>query len=167
MFPSCAGSFRGLKTFQAVLKVDKGIDISENRLRQILRKEPSYLIHQLKPFKIKRRAAITHNYGELCQADIAYVFESDVTKEKYFLLLVDVYSNKIFVEVLHNKESVTVAKAFERIFKRFGAPIYELQTDKEFASRECKKLFKKYQILFRTKRGINKSSFAESAIFRF
>jgi len=62
------GSFRGLKTFQAVLKTDKGINISQKKLYQILQKDPNYLIHQLKPFKTKTRSAITHNYGELVQA---------------------------------------------------------------------------------------------------
>jgi len=64
---SFPGSFRGLHTLQAVLKTDKGIDISTNKLFKILQKEPTYLIHQIKPFKIKRRSAITHNYGELVQ----------------------------------------------------------------------------------------------------
>lgn len=165
---SFPGSFRGVKTFQAVLKSDKNIDVSEKELFKILKDEPIYLMHQLKPFKTKRRHYITHNYGELCQADIAYMFEDDPTKAKYFLLLVDVFSTKIFVEILHNKESETVSKALLSIFKRFGSPIYELQTDKgkEFTGRPCKNLFKNYHILFRTKRGLNKASVAESAIFR-
>jgi len=163
------GSFRGIKTFQAVLQSDKGIHISENKLRQILQKEPTYLMHQLKPFKTKRRSTITHNYGELVQADVAYMFsESENLKPSYFLLLIDVYSNKIFVEVLKDKEGTTIAKALEEIFKQFGAPIYEIQTDKgsEFTGKACKALFQKLKIIFRVKRGLNKASFAEAAIFR-
>jgi len=96
------------------------------------------------------------------------MFEDDPTKAKYFLLLIDVYSNKIFVEVLLNKDAPTVAAALEKIFTRFGAPIYVFQTDQgsEFQNRLCQKLYKKLRIVFRTKRGLNKSSFAESAIFR-
>lgn len=127
---SFPGSFRGIKTFQAVLKSDKGIDVSEQSLRRILQKEPIYLIHQLKPFKIKRRSTITHNYGEIVQADVAFMFGESENKQSYFLTLVDVFSGKVFVEVLQNKESQSVAQALEDIFKRFGAPIYELQTDK-------------------------------------
>lgn len=162
------GSFRGIKTFQAVLKTDKNINVSQNKLFQILRKEPLYLIHQLKPFKWKTRKTITHNYGELVQADVAHMFEDESTKAKYFLLLIDVFSNKIFVEILKNKESASVAKALQNIFTRFGSPIYEIQTDKgkEFTGSPCKALFKTYNILFRTKRGLSKASFAESAIFR-
>lgn len=165
---SFPGSFRGLKTFQAVLKTDKNIDITENKLLKILRKEPLYLIHQIKPIKKKSRNVTTHNYGEIVQADLAYMFEDDLTRSKYFLLLVDVYSQKIFVEVLSNKESETVASALEKIFKRFGAPIYSLQTDKgkEFTNQKCKALYKKLHIHFTTKRGLSKASFAEAAIFR-
>ncbi|MBM3938031.1 MAG: transposase family protein [Sphingomonadales bacterium] len=124
---SFPASFRGIKTFRAVLQSDKGISVSENKLRQILQKEPTYLIHQLKPFKTKRRATITHNYGELVQADISYMLGESDSAHNYFLLLIDVYSNKIFVEILRNKDGSTVAKALEEIFKRFGAPIYEIQ----------------------------------------
>jgi len=94
--------------------------------------------------------------------------ENEPRKEKYFLLLIDVYSNKIFVEILKNKEGFTVANALERIFKQFGSPIYEIQTDKgsDFVNRHCKALFKKFNIVFRAKRGLRKASFAESAIFR-
>lgn len=165
---SFPGSFRGLKTFQAVLKTDKNIDISEKKLLQIFRKEPLYLIHQIKPRKKETRPVITHNYGEIVQADLAYMFEDVPTKSKYFLLLVDVYSQKIFVEIIDNKESQTVASALENIFKRFGAPIYQLQTDrgKEFTGRPCKVLYEKLHIRFSTKRGLSKASFAEAAIFR-
>jgi len=41
-----SGSFRGVRTFQACLKTDKNIDISENRLYTILKKEPLFLTHQ-------------------------------------------------------------------------------------------------------------------------
>lgn len=122
------GAYRGIKTFQAVLKTDKGISISQKKLYEILQKQKTYLTHQVKPFRTKYRSAITHNYGEVVQADIAYMFEDGPKSEKYFLLLIDVYSNKIFVEVIPNKDSKTVATALENIFRRFGAPIYEIQT---------------------------------------
>ena len=41
-----SGSFRGIKTFQACLKTDKNIDISEHRLYSILKQEPLFLTHQ-------------------------------------------------------------------------------------------------------------------------
>jgi len=46
--PSFAGSFRGVRTFQILLKTDLNLDISENRLYQILRNDSLFLIHQVK-----------------------------------------------------------------------------------------------------------------------
>lgn len=162
------GSFRGIKTFQALLKLDKNIDISEKDLLRILKKEPFYLIHQLKPTRFKTRPYITHNYGELIQADIAYMFSDTPDQFKYFLLVIDVFSAKLFVEVLKNKDAKSVSNALENIFKRFGAPIFEIQTDKgtEFKNSYTNKLFKKLSIIHRTKRGLRKASLVESGIFR-
>jgi len=151
-----------------LLKSEKGINISERRLFQILKKEPFYLIHQVKPVRTKTRPYITHQYGQIVQADLAYM-HSDSNEYKYFLLLIDVYSSKLFVEVLKNKESKTVANGLENIFKRFGSEIFQIQTDKgaEFTSKPTKALFKKLKILHTTKRGLRKASIVESAIFRY
>ncbi|MBM3939083.1 MAG: transposase family protein, partial [Sphingomonadales bacterium] len=161
-------SFRGVKTFQAVLKTDRNIDVPEKRLKEVLRQDPIFLIHQIKPQTFDRRKYVTHNYGELVQADLAYMFPDSDTKEKYFVLVIDVYSSKIFVEIVKSKESKDVAGALLKIFKEFKAPIYEIQTDsgQEFKGKACQDLFKKFKVLFRTKRPPNKANFAEAAIFR-
>jgi len=162
------GSFRGVKTFQALLKSDLNIDISEKKLYNILKKDQIFLIHQIKSSTFKRRSYITHHYGEIVQADVAFMFPDSESPFKYFLLLIDVYSNKVFVEPLKNKDSETVSISLKKIFKQFGSPIYKLETDKgtEFTGKQCKALFKELHIFFKTKRGLHKASFAESAIKR-
>ena len=80
---SFPGSFRGVKTFQALLKTDKNIDISEKQLYEILKKEPNFLIHQVKPFKPSYRSYVTHNYGELIQSDKGKEFVNKSTKELF------------------------------------------------------------------------------------
>ena len=59
--PDFEGSFRGLKTFQSVLKLNLNIDVSTKRLHKIFSEEPIYLIHQKRP-KIIRRHYYLHNY---------------------------------------------------------------------------------------------------------
>lgn len=44
--PTFSGSYRGIKTFQILLKTDKNIDVSENRLYKVIKKDPIFLIHQ-------------------------------------------------------------------------------------------------------------------------
>jgi hypothetical protein len=68
--PLFSGSFRGVKTFQTCLKLEKNIDISERRLYKILKKEPVFLIHQRSPTNLKRRHLSLNNYGELVFGDI-------------------------------------------------------------------------------------------------
>ena len=161
--PNFSGSYRGIKTFQTLLKTDLNIDISENDLYKIIKNDPIFIIHQRPHRKIERRSYDLNNYGELVQADIAYMFNYE--NYIYFLLLVDCFSSKIFAVPLKARDSVTVARAFSQIFAKFNATIYEIQTDrgKEFLG-PCKKLFQEKNILFRTKLGKNKANFAENAI---
>lgn len=125
--PEFSGSYRGIKTLQLLLRTDKNIEISEHRLYKILRTDPTYLIHQKVSRNFPRRHVMVSSYGELVQADLAVMFE--YLNYKYFLLLVDVFSSKVFVRPLKSKDSKTVAMALEDIFNEFGAKIYKLETD--------------------------------------
>jgi hypothetical protein len=161
--PTFSGSYRGIRTFQLLLKTDLNIDVSQKKLYELLRNDPIFLIHQKPIRKFDRRAYDVNNYGELVQADIAYMFQYN--DYKYFLIAVDCFSSKTFTVSLKSKDSKSVAKAFEEIFRQFNAPIYEIQTDrgKEFQG-ECKKLFAAKNILYSEKFGKNKANFAENGI---
>ena len=161
--PTFNGSYRGIKTFQTLLKTDLNIDVSEKHLYSLLKTDPIFLIHQKPQRTIERRSYDLNNYGELVQADIAQMYNYEGFK--YFLLLVDCFSFKIFTVALKNKNSSTVAEAFKNIFQKFNSKIYELQTDrgKEFLG-DCQKLFLSEKILYKTKLGKNKANFAEHSI---
>jgi hypothetical protein len=161
--PNFTGSYRGIKTFQILLKTDLNIDVSQDRLYKVLKQDPIFLIHQTPHRKFQRRKYDVQNYGELVQADIAYMFEYD--SYKYFLLLIDCFSSKVFTYPLKLRDSKTVAKAFEELLTQFKSQIYEIQTDrgKEFQG-ACKELFRKKKILYRQKFGKNKANFAENGI---
>jgi hypothetical protein len=157
---------RGIRTFQAFLKTDMKIDIPEKRLYNILKNDAIYLLHLQPKRKFTRRKYDVRFYGELVQADIAYMFKwEDV---QYFILLIDCFSKKIFAEPLKNKSSEFVSQALKKIFNEFGAPITEIQTDrgKEFLGKSCQDLFKQQHIVYRSKFGQNKANFAENAIGR-
>ena len=161
--PNFTGSYRGIRTFQILLKTDLDIDVSQKRLYSVLKKDSTFLIHQKPHRNFERRSYDIHNYGELVQADIAYMF--DYSGYKYFLLAVDCYSSKVFTVPLKSKDSKVVADAFNQILSEFKGTIYEIQTDrgKEFLG-PCKKLFKENHILYQTKFGKNKANFAENYI---
>jgi hypothetical protein len=102
-------------------------------------------------------------YGEVCQSDLAYMFPWN--KFLYFLLLVDCFSLKLFVKPLQSKTSAAVKDAFKEIITEFKAKIHVLQTDKGGEFVGCRKFFKEKKIVFRTKTGNNKASYAENFIF--
>ena len=160
--PNFSGSYRGIKTFQILLKTDLNIDVSQKKLYSVLKKDKNYIMHQKPVRNFERRHYDVNFYGELCQMDLAVMF--NYSNFVYFLLLIDCFSLKMFAKPLKSKSSPTVSKALEEIFEEFGAPIHVLQSDrgKEFIG--CKELFRKKNIVFRPKFGKNKASISEWAI---
>ena len=164
--PSFTGSFRGIKTFQTLLKTDLNYNISESRLTNVLKTDTLFLIHQRPKRNFDRRKYSVHFYGQLVQIDLAYMFPDQKTKEKYFLLAIDVFSFKIFTESLQGKSSDEVSEGMKKIYLRFKQPIYEIQADrgKEFIGKSFKLLLKQNNTFIRLKRGKNKASVAEYGI---
>ena len=164
--PSFSGSFRGVRTFQRLLKTDLNINISEERLSNILKTDTLFLIHQRPKRNFDRRKYNVHFYGQLVQIDLAFMFPDETTKERYFLLAIDVFSFKIFAEPLKDKSSEAVTNAMKKNFKRFNHQIYEIQADrgKEFIAQTFKYLLKQHKTFIRFKRGKNKAAIAEYGI---
>jgi hypothetical protein len=154
--PNFSGSYRGIKSFQILLKTDKNIDVPQARLYSVLKKDRIFLIHQRPIRNIDRRPYDLNFYGENVQSDLAFMFPCNAFM--CFLLLIDCYSLKIFTKPLKSKASSVVSDAFKEIFKEFNAPIHVLETDrgKEFIG--CKKLFAEEKIYYKSKYGQNKAS---------
>jgi hypothetical protein len=161
--PLFVGSYSGVKTFQACLKLEKNISISEKKLYQVLKQDPVFLIHQKGATKIQRRHLVLNNYGEVVFGDIAYMYPYN--DYKYFVLVVDGFSGKIFVRPLKSKNSAIVALALDSIFEEFGSQVYVFETDQggEFKG-ESKTLFKRRNIIYKLKYGKNKSFMSENYI---
>ena len=164
--PDFSGSFRGVRTFQTLLKTDLNIDVPETRLLQIFKTDSLFLIHQRPKRNFARRRYDVTFYGQLIQIDIAFMFQDEDTKEKYFLLAIDVFSFKIFVEPLKDRNTETIISALTRIFKNFKHSIFEIQSDqaKEFLSQAVKRFLKQNKTFLSLKYGKNKASFAEYGI---
>lgn len=150
-----AGSYRGVKTFQILLKTDLNIDVSEKRIYNIIKKDSVFLIH-LKPKRhINRRSFDLNFYGELLQGDVGFMF--DYEGYKYFLLLIDCYSHKIFVSPLKNKKSETLFQEFKKGFDYYKTDISAIETDQGTEFALVKKYCSTHNIRFRYKFGKNKA----------
>jgi len=85
--PNFSGSYRGIKTFQILLKTDLDIDVSTKRLFSVLKKDKNYIMHQKPVRNFERRHYDVNFYGELCQMDLAVMFK--FSNYICFLLLID------------------------------------------------------------------------------
>lgn len=161
--PSFDGSYRGVRTFQIFLKLEHNIDVSLKHLYKILNTDQIYLIHKTSHKTFPRRHYYVHNYGELVQMDIAHMFEDPETGFQYFLLLVDVFSSRVFTKPLKTREDNDIIKALVEIIKSFKSQIYVLQADREksFLSVKLQTFLKSKDIIFRPKFGKNKASQSE------
>lgn len=150
------GSYRGVKTFQTLLKTDLNIEVSENRLYKVLKTDPIYLIHVKPKRNFDRRHYDLNYYGELIQSDIAYMFP--YKDYKYFLIIVDAYSLKTFAKPLKSKTSNETLSVFENILTKFSFPsISKLETDQGSEFNLIKEYCKKNHIIFKYKFGKNKA----------
>ena len=160
--PNFSASFTGVRNFRNFLFTDKGEDISEKRVYSILKRDPNYIIHMRPTRKFPTRSYDVKSFGQLVQADLAEMFEYE--GYKYFLVVVDAFSNHIYAVPLKDKTADSVGKALENIFQKFATPITKIETDqgKEFIGNKA--LFKKHNIIYKTKHLTNKASYAEGAI---
>lgn len=63
--PEFSGSFSGVKNLKHFIKTDRGIDVSEQRLYNVLKTLPDY-IYQLRPVrKYPTRNYDIHSFGDL------------------------------------------------------------------------------------------------------
>lgn len=126
--PDFEGSFRGLKKFVLLLKTNLNIHVSESRVLKVLSQDPIFITHQRRRVKIKHRHFYLSHVGQVVQADISYMFSRNLYR--YFLVVVDCYSNRLYTKALRNKKSGTVATALRSIFDQFQAPIEKFETDR-------------------------------------
>lgn len=151
-----SGSYRGVKTFQILLKTDLNIDVSEKRLYNILKNDHIYLIHAKPKRNYLRRKFDLNSYGELIQSDIAYMFEYE--SFKYFLVIIDCFSNKIYAKALKDKTSQSVLECFKSLLAKFKFDtVTKLETDQGTEFNLIKKYCKENNIIFKYKYGANKA----------
>lgn len=152
-----SGSYRGVQTFQVLLKTDLNIHISSKRLYNILKKDPIFLLH-LKPQRnFPRRKFDLSYYGQLIQSDVGFMFENEGFK--YFLVLIDCYSHKIFVSALKNKSSETVLSEFKKGLKSLDTEVAAVETDQGTEYALVKKYCLNSKIRFKYKFGKNKARY--------
>lgn len=158
------GSFSGLKTFKALLFTTYGVNIPLKRLKSIIEDIPSYVARLKPPKKFPTRSYNIYGFTKLLQSDLGVMFKFE--NFYYFLLVIDVFSRKIFTRPLKNKKTSTVREAFDEILQDINNPISVIQTDSGAEFKGLKSYFDSKNIRHQYKYGLTKCNFAESAIYQ-
>lgn len=156
-------SFSGINNFKAAIFTTYGEKISTKRIQNILADIPSY-VSRIKPRKrFPRRPYDVYGFGQLLQADLGVMFKFN--NFYYFLLVIDVFSRKIFCKPLKRKTSDEVKSAFNEIFAEINNPIQVIQTDQGAEFKGLKRYFEDKDIRHQYKFGLTKCTFAENGIY--
>ena len=144
--------------------------LSEDEIRDWLDAQDAYNLHKMSRKRFHRRSYNTSNVDDLWEVDVAF-FGKDFSEcndgYSYILVAIDVLSKYAFAEPLQNKQSDTVAEAFESILDRSKRWPVMVQSDRgtEFTGKAMQNMLNKHNILYRKVRDpVNKASVAERFI---
>ena len=135
------------------------------KIKHWLSKQDAYTRHRRVRHKFPRLKTIVGGLGAQWQCDLVDLLSLKKYNDgyRYILTCLDVFSRKLFVEILKTKSEKDMVAAFERLFKRTEPP-KSCQTDKglEFTSKIVQKVFKRNNVHFFTTQNENiKSSLVE------
>ena len=122
----------------AIINLAKEAKVTQKQALEFLKKQAIWQIYLPAPKKIIRPKFDVSAENEVHQADLLFLPHDTVNKKiyKYVLTVVDIGTRYKEAEPLKSKESIEVAAAFERIYKRHLNYPKLLQVDpgKEFMS---------------------------------
>jgi len=172
--PSFPGAFSGSVTFTQLLHTDAGINLKYKDVLKILHSIPTFVQSAKRRYKFPRRSYNIQGFGELMQADLGFLNESNGYIG--FLICVDVFSYKIWGRMLKQKTADAVLNAFKSIYEEVNEPLpenlekipYSMQFDSgtEFLNKHFLSFLKAQGIWHSTKHGNLKAGVAEYSIFR-
>ena len=125
-------------------------------------------IHLPSRKNFERRKYSMRGISETLQADLIdmQAFSKGNRGYRYILIVIDVFSKKLYAEPLRDKTAKSVADAMEIIIKKVGQRIRNIQSDdgKEFINNTMKQLLAKYNINHYSTYSIKKASIVERSI---
>ena len=153
------------------------LPVSLAQLKSALSRDAVFQTARTLRRRFERRADVTLYFNERWEADLGDYghrlrrLTDDASSARYFLLCVDLFSKKFFVEAVKNKTAAATADAWDRIVARLAppyAPPAVLETDQggEFRGDFARRVTASGVVL-KTARGVNKARCAERGIRSF
>ena len=157
------GAFGGVERLRTYLKKRKNLRVSINTIKKVLEQLPVYQMHVLSKRRFQRRRLKVAGAGIEFQADLAHMPEVD--HYNYFLLMVDLWSNYVYVKALKTKTEKEMKQAFDAIFEENHLPKFSgIGTDAGTEFTSLKDYFEQRNAHLYIRRGPNKAFQAENFI---
>ena len=162
-----SGSFSSAHIFKNSIEYEKGEKIPLSRIYRVLSDIEDFQ-DQIRPIRHFDRRSYKSIYGFFQYVEIDLGIMPKYRNRKYFILLIDAFSRRIFVEPLSNKTPVAIIKALNKIFATVKMKPYSLGSDRagEFLARKTQNYFKGNKIHYAPKGRKIKAGLAEWAIYR-
>ena len=129
--PKHPASFSGpLKLYQAVKNEGK-FNIGKGRITTWLRGNSTYTFNRIAHRKFKRNSVVVEGIDSLWDADLIDLANYSVKNDnyRYILLMIDIFSRRVYLRPLKTKNSTDVIYAMTNIFNEGRRP-KTLRTDK-------------------------------------
>ena len=143
--PSNPASLSGPDKLYQFVKKDGKYIISKYRIRKWLQKEEAYSLQREARSPQKRSRIVVAGIDDQWSTDLMDMVKFTKSNQgvRFILVVIDVFSKYLWLRPLKDKKGLSVAKAFESIFKEGRKP-ERIRTDKgqEFRAKVVQSLFK-------------------------
>lgn len=166
--PSHGASFSGPEKLYRTVKEEGKFKIGRNKIKQFLQNQEEYSLQRDTKKKRRRRKIVVSGVDSQWAVDLADVqnLKDDNDGVKYFLVVIDVFSKYLFVEMLKDKKASTVLEGMKKILDKGRRPS-TIFSDKggEINNKLMRKELKKRNIEYFTSQNEDiKTSIAERVI---
>lgn len=158
-------------SYTSLTKLYKGLKnkYTQKQLIEFLKSENAYIYNKPVVRKFSRLKTYASTVDEIHQADIGFLqhLSDSNNGTNSLLFVIDVFSKFLWVRPLPNKNTLTVAKAYEDILTKSNRIPMRLHTDRglEFFNKNMKQVLDKHKIKhYATFSGDTKASLAEVVI---
>ena len=161
------GSYQGPRKILATVRKEKKFKISWEQVKAWLAGEETYTIHRQRTGSFKRSRVIVAGIGDQYDADLMDI--SSVSEQNdgvtFTLVVIDVFSRKLWVEPMTNKSNEATLVALKKVFKRAPIP-RRLRTDKgaEFVGKPMIAYYKSIGVLHYVTYNEQKANYCERVI---
>ena len=165
--PQHPGAFAGPQKVRRILNKHNFYPTLKS-VKAWLQDQDAYSLLRPTRYRFKRQRVVTSGIDDLWDADLADVSNLAPHNDslKYWLVVIDVFSRKLWVVPVQSKHHTHMVQAFKTIFAATARRPKHLRTDKgtEFTNRAVKKLMNDEHIDAYTTKNETKANYAERAI---